>query len=149
MKEEHRDPMEKRNDWMRVYQGIDLVDLGKFKEIFSTSDGLVREVFTEREMEDWRASPSWLNLAGCFAAKEACFKAMGIGLSGSGIDHLFREVELLGGPTKHPELAVHGWLGTLMRRRRIDRWRVSVARCRGAAVAAVVLVGQAAVENSI
>ena len=54
------------------------------------------EIFTDREREYCFSRPDpYIHLAGRFAAKEACLKALGTGLSGSGIDGALREIEVV------------------------------------------------------
>jgi holo-[acyl-carrier protein] synthase len=125
---------------MRVYQGIDLVRIVRFREVFSERESLLADVFTEREREQSFAGKDPLgSLAVRFAVKEACLKALGLGLSGLGMDELLREVEVLMEERAKPQIAAHGWLAATGRRKRIDRWAVAVARTFDCAAAAVVL----------
>jgi holo-[acyl-carrier protein] synthase len=125
---------------MRVYQGIDLVRIARFKQVFSERESLLADVFTEREREQsFAGKDPWGTLAVRFAVKEACLKALGLGLSGLGMDALLREVEVLIGESAKPHIAAHGWLAATGRRKRIDRWVVAVARTFDYAAAAVVL----------
>jgi holo-[acyl-carrier protein] synthase len=114
---------------MRVYQGIDLVRIARFKEVFSERESLLADVFTEQEREQsFAGRDPWGTLAVHFAVKEACLKALGLGLSGLGMDELLREVEVLIDESAKPQIAAHGWLAATGRRKRIDRWVVAVAR---------------------
>jgi len=60
--------------------GIDIVDIGIFKS--RLDDGMITELFLPGEIEycSSRARP-WESYAARFAAKEASFKALGVGLS--------------------------------------------------------------------
>ncbi len=58
--------------------GIDLVEIDRFKNILGRwGDRFLKRVFSSREIERYRNSPS--SLAGRFASKEAFLKALGIG----------------------------------------------------------------------
>jgi len=64
--------------------GVDLVEIGPLRSRFENRDLLLREVFTQAELEYSRAQRRpWLHLAARLAAKEATFKAMGCGLAGA------------------------------------------------------------------
>lgn len=81
--------------------GVDLVHVPRFREVFEGRPERQVRVFTPGELEDVgdRADPI-THLAARFAAKEAVFKALGVGLGGVGIDSRFQDVEVrrAGGP---------------------------------------------------
>jgi holo-[acyl-carrier protein] synthase len=121
---------------MRIYQGVDLVELSKFKEVFMKNEGLVSDIFTEKESA---------YCAGRFAAKEAGRKALGIGMSGSGIDNTFREIEVLNTASGKPELFFHGWTEKISAKRKISQATVSISHSGSYAIATVILTGDNAV----
>ena len=127
---------------MRCYQGVDLVEVPAFREVALRHDRFLHEVFTagERAYCLSRKDP-FPHLAGRFAAKEACLKAVGIGLSGSGIDHSLQDVEVVSAPSGRPHLSVRGWVGAVARRRGVHQWSVSIAHTPGWAIATVILLG--------
>jgi holo-[acyl-carrier protein] synthase len=106
---------------IRIYQGVDLVHLPKFRQVF------------ERHP----------HFAGRFAAKEACLKALGLGFSGTGIDHALQEIEVLPRASGRPNLVLHGWLRALCNKRGIRQWSVSLSHASEYAVATVVMIGEA------
>jgi holo-[acyl-carrier protein] synthase len=126
---------------IRCYQGIDLVEVPAFREVALRHDRFLDEVFTagERAYCLSRKDP-FPHLAGRYAAKEACLKAVGIGLSGSGIDHSLQDVEVAGAPSGRPHLRVHGWVAAIARRRGVRQWSVSISHTPGWAVATVILI---------
>ena len=70
---------------IRILQGIDIVQVSKMKRILLTRPELAAEIFTESERKYCFSRPDpYVHLAGRFAAKEACLKALGTGLSGRG-----------------------------------------------------------------
>jgi len=127
---------------MQIYQGIDLVELSKFKEIFMKNEGLVSDIFTEKESAYCAAKKDpYIHFAGRFAAKEAGRKALGIGMSGSGIDNTFREIEVLNTASGKPELFFHGWTEKISAKRKISQATVSISHSGSYAVATVILTG--------
>jgi len=62
----------------RIHQGIDSVDVEKFRAVLARNPGLADGLFTEEEREYFlsRRDPS-LHFAGRFAAKESYLKALG------------------------------------------------------------------------
>ncbi len=126
---------------MTIRQGIDIVEVGKFRNVMERHAAFVGEIFTEQEQEYClsRKDPQ-LHFAGRFAAKESYLKALGTGFSGSGIDHAFREIEVLPDRSGRPGIRVTGWISKLAQRRRIDQCSVSISHSGTYAVASVILV---------
>ncbi len=127
---------------MKLYQGIDIVEVGKFKKILLRNDNFIADIFTEQEREYClsRKDP-YIHFAGRFAVKEASMKALGIGFSGPGIDHAFLEIETLTGASGKPVLSFSGWVGKISRKQRINQQTVSISHSSDYAVATVILVG--------
>ncbi|HWP59754.1 MAG TPA: 4'-phosphopantetheinyl transferase superfamily protein [Candidatus Acidoferrales bacterium] len=116
--------------------GIDLVGRGRFREIFERRPALLEDVFTAREREEClgRGDP-WKHLAGRFAAKEACLKALRLGFSTLGIDHALSEIEILDGANGQWRLVTHDWIDRLARRRKTFRWKICISYTRNWALA--------------
>jgi len=127
----------------QVYQGVDIVEIGKFREILTRHEAFLTDVFTpgEREYCRSRACPH-VHLAGHFAAKESYLKALGTGLSGVGIPHALSEVEVSHAASGGPRLSVSGWVAKLAAKRRVRQTSVSISHSGDYAIAAVVLVGE-------
>ena len=81
---------------IQIHQGVDIVDIRKFKDITLRNEQFIPDIFTQREQEYClsRKDP-YVHFAGRFAAKEACMKALGWGLSLTGIDNMFQEIEIV------------------------------------------------------
>jgi len=124
----------------RLRQGIDIVDVEKFRAVLARSPGLAAELFTEGEWEYClsKRDPS-PHLAGRFAAKESYLKALGAGLRGTGIDHVFQEIEVRSANSGRPEIVLHGWAAKMAERRKIRHCSVSISHASQYAVASVVL----------
>jgi len=129
-----------------LYQGIDLVEVTKFRRLCRRHPGLVEELFTagERGYCAAKADPA-VHLAARFAAKEACLKALGLGLSEPGVTGAFVDIEVVRHPSGRPGLVLRGWPATLAGRLSAGRWTVSLSHTSDYAVASVIL--QAAGEE--
>ncbi|MGH7846733.1 MAG: holo-ACP synthase [Candidatus Binatia bacterium] len=126
---------------MQYYQGIDLVERNKFRRIFRQHAGLLEEIFTTAEQRDCLTrKDSWKHFAGRFAAKEACLKALQLGLYGLGIDHVWGEIEILAQGSGRWKLVTHDWIARLGRKKGISRGEISISYTRNYAVAAALLV---------
>ena len=125
---------------MRIHQGVDLVELGRFQELFLRHPSLARDLFTDQERaycESRRDAP--VHFAGRFAAKEAALKALGIGIT-TGIDRAFQEVEVARTGAGRPTLRFHGWMAKLGERLRVRQGTVSISHTAGYVVATVILL---------
>jgi holo-[acyl-carrier protein] synthase len=132
-----------------ILQGIDIVAVSKMKKLMLASPGLAAEIFSNREREYCfsRADP-YVHLAGRFAAKEACLKALGTGLSGNGIDGALREIEVTPGRSGRPVLSISGWTEKIGRRRKVCQFTVSISHSGDFAIASVILATKKPDEES-
>lgn len=127
---------------MKIYQGVDLVGIAKFKDIFQRNKDFISDIFTEEEREYCLSKKEpYIHFAGRFAAKEACIKALGIGLSGAGIDHTFQEIEVTSHSSGKPLLSVNGWAAKVAAKKGISQLTVSISHSSDYAVATVILAG--------
>lgn len=115
--------------------GIDLVEIDHFRK--KLSEDLIREVFLPDEIEYCRSQVRyWENFAGRFAAKEAVFKALGLGLS-SGLR--FRDIEVIRCPVKGSiSVKLHGGALEAAGEMGITGLSVSISHTRRAAIALAV-----------
>jgi holo-[acyl-carrier protein] synthase len=112
--------------------GCDLVPIGRLAAALDRRPRLAERLFTPAEQAEGEGQAA--RLAGKFAAKEACLKALGTGLSGC----RWTEVEVLragGGP---PAVRLHGAALRLAAERGVDRLHVSIAHDAGLALAQAV-----------
>jgi len=128
---------------MKIYQGIDIVEISKFKNAALKNKNFMSDIFTEKEREYClsRIDPH-IHFAGRFAVKEASLKALGIGMSGAGVDQSFQEIETVPGPSGKPVLSFSGWVKKMSRKRKINQFTVSISHSADYAVASVILVGE-------
>ena len=131
---------------IHVYQGVDLVEIPKFADLFLRNRELVSEIFTEGERKYCLSMKEpYKHFAGRFAAKEACMKALGMGLSG--VDNTLQEIEVSSTPSGKPELSISGWAEKMGRKKKIRQLTVSISHSAQYAVATVILVGDKGSET--
>jgi holo-[acyl-carrier protein] synthase len=127
---------------IQLYHGIDIVELAKFKKTFQRHKKFVSDVFTEREQEYCLSMKKpFIPFAGRFAAKEAFLKAIGRGMYGPGIDHIFQEIEIIRHRSGEPRLSLKGWAAKASKKKRIKQLSVSISHSANYAIASVILVG--------
>ncbi len=126
---------------MQIYQGIDIVEVSKLKKVIFNNNNFISDIFTEKEKDYClsRKDP-YIHFAGRFAAKEASLKALGIGMSG--IDHTFKEIEIIPNASGKPMLFLSGWVKKISKKKRINQFTVSISHSANYAIAAVILTGQ-------
>lgn len=98
-------------------------------------DRFLRKVFTPTELE--QAHGRIQRLAGRFAAKEACAKALGTGIGAVG----WRDIEIVRLPSGKPGLRLHGPAVERARLLGLTAFDVSISDTHGHALAVVVGVG--------
>lgn len=115
--------------------GIDLVEIDDFRK--NLSEELISQLFLPDEIRYCRSQVRyWENFAGRFAAKEAVFKALGLGLS-SGLR--FQDIEVVRCPVKGSvSVRLHGCAGEAAQEKGIDKLSVSISHTRRAAIALAV-----------
>jgi holo-[acyl-carrier protein] synthase len=131
---------------MHIYQGVDIVDVSKLKKILLNSENFASDMYSEKEKEYCLSKRDpYIHFAGRFAAKEASLKALGIGMSGTGIDNTLKEIEVLPGSSGKPLLSFSGWMEKISRKKGITQFTVSISHSENYAVATVILTGRDAV----
>ncbi|HXO85505.1 MAG TPA: holo-ACP synthase [Gemmatimonadales bacterium] len=133
---------------MIVGIGLDVVEIARITRSLQTDLGggggggrFEERAFTEAERRDCagRADREQA-LAARFAAKEACFKALGTGWGGDAGAYL-REVEVVSAPNGAPELRLSGGAASRARELKVKRLHVSLTHQPGIAAATVILEG--------
>ncbi len=126
---------------IQIYQGVDIVENAKFNKVFSRNKNFIYDIFTEKERAYCLSCrDSTIHFSGRFASKEACMKALGIGMSGSGIDHAFHEIEVVQHTSGKPILIVRGWVAKISDRKKINQFTVSISHSLNYTIATVILV---------
>lgn len=127
---------------MKILQGVDLVEIEKFREVLSRHPRFSEDLFTDEERsycEGRRDAPA--SFAGRFAAKEAALKALGIGIT-AGIDQALREVEIGRAGSGKPTLRFHGFIQKLSERLGVSDATVSLSHSGSYAMASVILLSE-------
>jgi holo-[acyl-carrier protein] synthase len=119
--------------------GIDATDIPRVGDVFKRyGDRFLRRVFTDEEIAYCtRRRDPVPHLAGRFAAKEACMKALGTGHS-RGV--LWKDIEVVrrGGP---PQLRLHGGAERRAAGMRVQKSLLTITHSDALAVAQVILLG--------
>ena len=116
---------------------MDLVEVAQLRARFEGRDGLLREVFTPREIEYAMGQRRpWLHLAARFAAKEAAFKTIGCG-GARGV--AWHDVEIRRDEAGEPRLAVSG--ETARRAAALGVTRFAVSLSHGPRYAVAIILG--------
>lgn len=128
---------------IRLYQGIDIVDIEKFRDVSARHARFIEDSFTTKEQEYCRQRKDpFIHFAGRFAAKESCLKALGTGLSGQGPDHILQDIEVVPDKSGRPQLRVSGWAAALAKRKGVTQMSVTISHAAAYAVASVLMVSE-------
>ena len=122
---------------MIVGTGIDIVDIQRMGRLMERwGNKFLNRVFTEPEQLycSGRAVPA-MHFAAAFAAKEACLKALGTGMSG-GIH--WQDIEVGHNRQGKPDVTLRGKGGEMAIRRGIGSLHVSLSHTDQLAIAVVV-----------
>ena len=132
----------------RLMQGIDIVDIRKFRKVMERHPSFVDEIFTKSERDYCLAKMDPApHLAARFAAKESYLKAIGAGFSAEGIDSIFGQIEVVHEKSGKPAISLSGWAAKNASRRRIAQTTLSLSHAADYAMASVVLVIEAEAEH--
>jgi holo-[acyl-carrier protein] synthase len=116
--------------------GVDLVERERLVRTWERfGDHFLHKVFTPTELEQARGRIQ--RLAGRFAAKEACAKALGTGIGVIG----WHDIEIVRLPSGKPGLRLHGPAVERARLLGLTAFDVSISDTHGHAMAVVVGVG--------
>ena len=129
---------------MRLYQGVDLIEIERIKTAYERQEAFGKDIFTEAELAYCHSRPDpYPHLAGRFAAKEACLKAFGVGMGGFGATGRFQEIEVESSPSGKPTLRLRGSMEKMGRRLKIRQVTISISHADVYAVAMVMMLGEA------
>ncbi len=124
----------------RIRHGIDLVHVPRLGELLREHAGFEDRVFTDDERAYCRRFPDPApHFAARFAAKEATLKALGMGISATGIDRKLKQIEVYRVGTA-PTLVLHGRPAAEAERLGIIDTSVSLTHDGDHAVATVVMI---------
>ncbi len=126
---------------MLISQGVDIVDILRIKHVMERRKLFKKKVFTSYETSFCSArSNPFPHFAARFAAKEACLKALGIGLGGFGGVNRLKEIEVKSEQTGQPIIFLSGSVKKLTIEKSITQITVSLSHTLELAVATVFLM---------
>jgi holo-[acyl-carrier protein] synthase len=98
--------------------GVDLVQVARVQQALQRhGQRFLKRVFTEREIGYClQRRRQYASLAARFAAKEAVFKALGLGWGGG---LRWRDVEIVSNSQRKPKVVLHGKAGEMVGQREV------------------------------
>ena len=131
-----------------VVVGADLIEVERITQTVQRfGPRFLQRIFTPEELQESRSRVTWL--AGRFAAKEACAKALGTGI---GVQAAWRDMRVLRQPNGKPELRLSGDAAARAAMLGLTSFDVSIAHTHQFAMAVVVGLsagrGTATVEDA-
>jgi len=119
--------------------GIDLVDIAHLRDVMARHDAFETRVFTEDERSYCHRYPDPLpHFAARFAAKEAALKALGIGITPTGVDRALQEIEVVRAG-RAPTLRLRGRPERAARKQGLTASSLSLTHTDAQAMASVIL----------
>ncbi|MGH9130194.1 MAG: holo-ACP synthase [Acidimicrobiales bacterium] len=120
----------------RLAVGVDLVEVGRFRDLLARRPGVATRLFVPEELAyAARFGDPAPHLAARFAAKEAFIKLLGAGLGAVS----WHEVHVERAPTGQPLLSVSGRAAELASERGLSSWSLSLTHT--SLIAAAVVAG--------
>ncbi len=121
--------------------GIDSIELERIARVYERyPERFLNKVYTDSEREYFRR---WADpvprIAGRFAVKEACMKALGTGWS-NGVR--WRDIEVLRRPGGKPEVRLHGVAARILAALGATEIHCTITHSRDHALAVVIFEGQ-------
>jgi holo-[acyl-carrier protein] synthase len=121
---------------MILRTGVDLIEIARIEEVINRhGKHYLERIYTAAELEQFGKQTE--SLAGRFAAKEACAKAIGSGIG----DVSWKEIEILGDEQNAPTLKLYGVAEQKAKELGLSIWSVSISHSQSHAVAFVVALG--------
>ena len=125
---------------MAHYTGIDMIEIPRIRKAMARwGEVFLRRIYTEAEIERYRAKPS--SLAARFACKEAVMKLLGTGRRGVS----WRDIETLSHPSGRPVVKLYGRAKDKAQTLGFTEINVSLSHSQEYAIASV--IGSTEAEN--
>lgn len=120
-----------------IRTGVDMIEVERIdRAILRHGERFFDRFFTDQELID--AAGSTPALAARFAAKEAVSKALGTGIGDVG----WKEIEIVYGERRQPELRLHGSARRTARALGLRAWAISLSHTHEHAIAMAVAAGE-------
>lgn len=112
--------------------GTDIIEIERIKNLCLKNERFIFKTFTENEMSLFGDNlDRYSTIAGNFAAKEACTKVFGTGITGLN----WKDMEILRDPAGKPLVNLHGNALKIAESMGIKKIFISISHCREYAVA--------------
>ena len=120
-----------------MYIGVDLVQVSRWEKMRKAYPHRLARIFTKEEIAhaERKEKHIYETYAGLWAAKEACGKALGVGISMK----MLKDVHLTWTDQGAPELDFDGKMKEIIRKKKINHTAISLSHDGGMAVAFVVM----------
>ncbi len=120
--------------------GTDIIEVTRIEKQINSGSAFKKKIFTVREIDYCESKKySAQNFAARFAAKEACFKAIGTGWRDG---FAFKEIEVVNDELGKPELVFHGEVKKFVENSKIINSNVSLSHIKEFVTAIVILEKQ-------
>ena len=131
---------------MSVGLGVDIVEIGRMRDILERTPSFARKVFTQAEQDycNAKANPA-THYAARFAAKEAVCKALGTGIVLRGVR--MQDVEVVKDHRGKPAVALHGKVKEIAQDMGVVDVPLSLTYTHSVAVANAVVITQASQQE--
>ncbi len=117
--------------------GIDIIEINRIEAAIGKNEGFITRIFNASEIELLREKGSKASsIAGFFAAKEACLKALGTGLRGM----QWRDIEIRNDFLGKPYIVLHNNAKEIAYSNNIGEILLSISHSRENAVAQAIAV---------
>ncbi|HLG29333.1 MAG TPA: holo-ACP synthase [Candidatus Brocadiales bacterium] len=127
---------------LKMYIGIDIVEIKRIQDFFSAHSGFLRRIYTEKEVaycQQMRRN-QYQHFAARFATKEAVFKALGTGWRGK---MKWTDIEVLNDKLGKPYLNFYGAVKEAVEDKNVKNVAVSLSHCKDYAISEVLLIPNA------
>lgn len=122
---------------MKLTTGVDILEIERLERAMERHGArLLGRIFTPQELAEVRDNRA--SLAARFAAKEAVSKALGTGIG----PVKWHDIEILRGPSREPQLHLHGEAARLAEEMGYEVWSISLSHSQTYALALAVAVAE-------
>ena len=117
--------------------GIDIIEINRIEAAVSKNNGFLERIFNESEINTLKAKGFRASsIAGFFAAKEACLKALGTGLR----DLKWKDIEICNDALGKPYIQLHNNAREIAYSQNISEILLSISHSREYAIAQAIAI---------
>lgn len=123
--------------------GIDIIEIKRIEAAIEKNNGFLKRIFNDSEIEVFQAKGLRVSsIAGFFAAKEACMKALGTGLR----EMKWKDIEIKNDLLGKPYVVLHNNAKEVAYKQKISEILLTISHSRENAIAHVIAMMEANVE---